>query len=138
MCAQRRDRAKYLGQLNYCTFLGLKLLMSSILKSPSQKKSPNKKRRERLSYLDCRLKRLKNIAAANKKNEEEGTENNIKEGGESAEESHTPHILMARTVNLTHEPFEQTQEVKVNIGEILLILILGLERIPVIGIRITY
>ena len=87
---------------------------------PKPEKSPNKKRRERLSYLDLRLKRLKNIAAANKKiEEEEGTENNIKEGGESAEESHTPHILMARTVNLTHEPFEQTQEVKVRIREIL-------------------
>ena len=95
---------------------------------PKPEKSPNKKRRERLSYLDRRLKRLKNIAAANKmENEEEGTENSIKEGGESAGESHTPHILMARTVNLTHEPFEQTQEVKVNIGEILLILILTLQ-----------
>ena len=109
------------GQL-LCIFR-IKIVDALNPEEPRPEKSPNKKRRERLSYmyLDRRLKRLKKIAAANKKeNEEEGTENSIKEGGESAGESHTPHILMARTVNLTHEPFEQTQEVKVSIREILL------------------
>ena len=53
------------GQLLY--IFRIKIVDVLNPEEPKPEKSPNKKRRERPSYLDRRLKRLKNIAAANKK-----------------------------------------------------------------------
>lgn len=73
-------------------------------------KPPVKKKKEKSSYLDRRLKRLKNMAVLNNSDEPPATsEPLLKEGVASS----IARVLMGRTENLVYEPFQQTQEVKV-------------------------
>lgn len=77
----------------------------------------NKKKKERFGYLDRRLKRLKNLALANSLEEVTNISNKSKpcppevvvDGGANPQP-----VLMAKTENFVHNPFEQNQEVKVN------------------------
>ena len=88
--------------------------------------SNNKKLKKEKSsgYLDRRLKRLKSIALANSTNNtqlEEESKKSSSQSDQPKEEGNSSHgdsagpsrVLMGRTENFVHEPFQQNQEVKV-------------------------
>lgn len=93
--------------------------------STEEKQVQKKNKKERFGY---RLKRLKNLALANGNDEEvEGVSegpphltDGVVDGGANPQP-----VLMARTENFVHNPFEQNQEVKVNGIYSGIILILG-------------
>ena len=72
-------------------------------------KATSSKKKE-TSYLDRRLKRLREIAVANNSKTTVGKVNEV--GGASSD-TPPPRVLMAKTENFVHKPFQQTQEVKV-------------------------
>ena len=75
-----------------------------------KKDTPNRRRKERINSFGRRLRRLQDIGSVNseRKKEDESDEVTVQSTGGDLKR-----VLLVKTENLTHEPFEQTQEIKV-------------------------
>ncbi len=73
-------------------------------------KATSAKKKETSSYLNRRLKRLRDIAVANNN---KTTVGKVDEVGGANSDTPPSRVLMAKTENFVHKPFQQNQEVKV-------------------------